>query len=399
MFVRLPHTPSTPSPFMLPVNVDKIPIPPVPQTPPPAKGLKKFRSLGMLKGNRKRAKSVATAASPTTSAAANVSSQPRHARSRSRAGSISPSSPTHRIIMASKANAKSKPILTPPPSTTTFKKAKKASAATAPPLPATLANELLLMQFVGGGSLETHAKRVMEKQAREAAPAGKAKGSVPVGTVYRDESGNMWWDQEEAIEYQSLLPPVSPESPGRTWVMFGSPSPKSPSHRAIHQCMALGVGKEDEERRDSITSSNMSSSLSVSLNHIVTPAPMDTCARAMHLLRLPATMNVTDFNSSLAGASGMAARNKRNRRRPAPLKLHSSPCVPTVANAFEDSFAPSPAKLAAVRAGDVSAPVEITVFASGKEIGTSREGVTVSKPSNSKIGFKGKAKALFGGFS
>ncbi|KAF5393946.1 hypothetical protein D9757_000317 [Collybiopsis confluens] len=356
VFVHLPHTPAAPSPFIIPVDTTKIPVPQTPPAPP-ARGLRKFRSLGMLKGNRNRSKSAAPA--------------PR-----------SPASPNHRIAMAAKAQSKIN--LTPPPSATTFRKAKKASTAAAPPLPPTLSNELLLMQFMGGGSLETHAKRVMEKQAKEVAPAGRPKGAAPVGTVYRDGSGRMWWDVDEAIEYQALLPPASPESPGRTWVIFNSPSPKG--YRALPHNIAIGIG-EDEERRGSITSSLSSSpSLSVSLSRLITHAPMDNSARAMHLLRLPAT----ELNSSLAAASGLAARNKRNRRRPAPLKLHSSPAVPN-ANTFDDSFAPS-AEVPRSHAGDVSAPATHIEFIASPV----KENLAI-RPA--KLGFKGKAKALFGGLA
>ncbi|KAF9076528.1 hypothetical protein BDP27DRAFT_1442577 [Rhodocollybia butyracea] len=375
VFVPLPHTPSTPFPFVLSMDTtDKvsIPIPPIPQTPPPRKGLKKFRSLGMLKGNRKHGKPVAAPTSSTTT----------RLRSQSRSGSVSPSSPTH-----AHRSPRAKPVLTPPPSTSTFKKAKKASAATAPPLPPTLANELLLMQFLGGGSLETHAKRVMESQAKDTLPAGKPKGAAPVGTVYRDELGNMWWDAEEAIEYQALLPPTSPDSPGRTWVVFG------PS----------------DHRGSLVSSSALSSipsspSLSLSLNNVITPAPLDgTSARAMHLLRLPAlspaatefARNITlSSNLGLASASGAAARNKRNRRRPAPLKLHSAPVVPTTsanANVFDDSFAPAATRRVGSGSGDLSAPAACADFA------TETAGSKAAPKSSTKLRFKSKAKALFGG--
>ncbi|KAK1232434.1 hypothetical protein PQX77_004464 [Marasmius sp. AFHP31] len=44
---------------------------------------------------------------------------------------------------------------------------------------------------------------------------------------------------------------------------------------------------------------------------------------------------------------------RRRRRRPAPLKLHSAPAVPTAcaSQGFEDSFAPKSAELAAMAAG------------------------------------------------
>ena len=69
--------------------------------------------------------------------------------------------------------------------------------------PPPLANELAMMQFADGGSLDSHIKRVMEAQARAAAGSGGA--SVGVAGVYRDEQGGIWWDEDEELEYAHLL--------------------------------------------------------------------------------------------------------------------------------------------------------------------------------------------------
>lgn len=70
-----------------------------------------------------------------------------------------------------------------------------------PPPP--LANELELMQFTGGGTIDKHAKRVMDDQAKAAAGSGRA--NMGIADVYRDEKGRIWWDQDEELEYRHLL--------------------------------------------------------------------------------------------------------------------------------------------------------------------------------------------------
>lgn len=62
--------------------------------------------------------------------------------------------------------------------------------------------ELLLMQYTGGGSIETHIKSLMDAQAKQAAKNGQ---NPSVGGVYRDEEGQVWWDEAEKVEYDSLL--------------------------------------------------------------------------------------------------------------------------------------------------------------------------------------------------
>ena len=70
-----------------------------------------------------------------------------------------------------------------------------------PPPP--LANDLALMQFTGGGNIETHIKRVMEKQAK--ATGGSRGMVVGVADVYRASNGGIWWDADEEVEYAHLL--------------------------------------------------------------------------------------------------------------------------------------------------------------------------------------------------
>ncbi|KAJ4474850.1 hypothetical protein J3R30DRAFT_3503620 [Lentinula aciculospora] len=133
----------------------------------------------------------------------------------------------------------------------------KSSAKPAPQqLPPSLASELLMMQFMGGGSIERNAKRIMEQQARDIAPAGRTHHHhhsehhhsvlhhhdqrrrksrpptdtrLPLGEAYRDERGNMWWDENEAAEFRGLLTPTQHER-SQGWVNydpFGAVSPTS----------------------------------------------------------------------------------------------------------------------------------------------------------------------------
>ncbi|KAF9069469.1 hypothetical protein BDP27DRAFT_1325404 [Rhodocollybia butyracea] len=272
-----------------------------------SKGLKRIKSLGMLKRNRRKSIS-----------AANTSQEP------------APRSP--------RAHSRSKSALISTPS--------KKSAH--PPLPPTLASELLLRQFTDGGSLETHAKRIMEEQARDAAPAGSHKRApLPVGTVYRDENGTLWRDEDEKLEREALLPPGTPESPVREWITFTPPGSSSPALPG----MGLGVGAATEERRGSLAS--ITSSLSQ--NNLVTPADVFAYG-GMHTFsgppsplswsgstRVPVSPTGTmSTTTGMAAASGTAAQNKRTRRRPAPLTLRD-PATPDV---FDDSFIPSPRAVA-----------------------------------------------------
>jgi hypothetical protein len=299
VFVHIAHTPSTPSPFLLRDPYQK----------EQSTGLNRIKSLGMLKRTRRKSVSATSPSQQT----------PSRSRSHSRSKSVSAST------------------------------SKKSTAH--PPLPPTLTSELLLMQFADGGKLETHAKRVMQEQAREAAPSGTSKGApLPVGVVFRDENGAFWRDEEEKLEREALLPPIRiPDSPLREWITF---NPSGNGHSSpILPGMALGVGTvESEERRGSFAS--MASSLSLSPTNIVTHADVSAYAPPNPLSgsgasRAPSSPTGTvSTTTGMAAASGAAAQNKRahrRRRRPAPLTLIVPSSSP---NAFDDSFIPSPRAVA-----------------------------------------------------
>ncbi|KAJ7825354.1 hypothetical protein B0H14DRAFT_2596593 [Mycena olivaceomarginata] len=177
VFVHFPVTPSTPSPFLL-QKAAAIPVPPVPASPPATapkrRGLKHFRSLSAL--TRPRSKS--TASTPAM-----------------------PALPT------------AIPPVPPMP-----KSAKPTTQKRKRPAPPPLANELALLQFTSGGTLESHAATLMARQAKAAGP------SVGVGAVWRDGAGGVWWDEEEAWEYRALLPAAGPTQD--EWVPFGAAAEK-----------------------------------------------------------------------------------------------------------------------------------------------------------------------------
>ena len=104
------------------------------------------------------------------------------------------------------------------PTPTTSNKQKYSSVRPIRPPP--LSNELALLQFMNGGKIDTHIKRVMDAQAQEA--AGYSGHPLAVADVSRDTQGGIWWDQEEEWEYTHLLEGAKPEEDD-SWVAFGDP--------------------------------------------------------------------------------------------------------------------------------------------------------------------------------
>ncbi|CAK5273813.1 unnamed protein product [Mycena citricolor] len=272
VFLDLPVTPSVPSPqpkSAAPNNASysHIPIPPIPDSPHPVKprrGLSHFRSLTTL------------------------------TRSRSKSVSSMPSKP-------SKVQVANVPV-------TTRKKAQYKFVHAAP-----LANELALMQFADGGSIESHAKRVMAHQAKAAGPG------VGVGAVFRDGEGGLWWDEDEEWEFAHLLSgeqQLVTNSEQTQWVQF----------------------EEGEERRGSV--STQDSDLDV--RYLVQPADDEDMTNFVPLVLRRPGMSVLALPSRprraakhllkpefIVDAAFTAPRSPTStnssqfitRRRPAPLKL------------------------------------------------------------------------------
>ncbi|EEB92114.1 hypothetical protein MPER_09426 [Moniliophthora perniciosa FA553] len=208
-----PQSRKTPAPFRVP----QVPEEPVPKID---KGLKRFKSMGMLKPLRSRTRAKSVVENGETS----TSTRPRpRSRSRSRSGSVSPTKSSAKRP----GHAKSKSF-----------SATKSKPKSHPPLPPALQNELLLMQFANGGSLESNAQKLMQQRA-------KGTSGSAVDTVYKDENGIMWLDEDERAEYEALLPPPS-SAPSSPWVEFTGVKPDSPT---------IGIsGDEDPIRRGSVTS-------------------------------------------------------------------------------------------------------------------------------------------------
>ncbi|KAJ7493230.1 hypothetical protein B0H11DRAFT_2277328 [Mycena galericulata] len=307
VFVDLPAT----SPKS--AGLAAIPVPPVP-VPASRRVLKHFRSLSAL--TRSRAKSVSASVVPPV-----------------------PPMPTPTNKNSFSAQPK-----------------RKVYAKNAAPRPPPLANELALMQFADGGSLESHAQRVLAHQAKAAGPG------AGVGAVFRDANGGLWWDAEEEWEYAHLLggADAHPASGNDDWVDFTG-----------------GKENADEERRGSVSTQDSD----LDARFLVQPADEDALAAAFPphrrgattVLALPARRRpaahlrqrspAAAMDEAFAPASGSAmsttassaqAKAKGNeRRRPAPLTLarphaHATAHVRAKSAAdgrndfFAASFAPSP---------------------------------------------------------
>ncbi|KAJ8084462.1 hypothetical protein PM082_003232 [Marasmius tenuissimus] len=297
VFVRLPVTPSTPSHLRRPSPIaSEAPV-------KHGKSLKKIKSMGILRRNG--AKSSAGDVSPTSA----TSRTRTRTHSRSRSGSVSPTkaSPSRRAPGSSKPKNKAK---------------------NHPPLPPALQTELLLMQFTGGGSLSTNAQRLMEQRA-------KATTTKAVDAVYKDENGMLWLDEDERIEYEGLIPTSpAPSSPASQWVQFSPIAAIFPSSPAIGAIKAA----DRPARHGSVKS------LTLTERELEAGTPVRPISPTAYIgFSLVTTSSMANFDRT----------ERRRRRRPAPLKLHSAPAVPTACatQGFEDSFAPKSAELAAMAAG------------------------------------------------
>lgn len=182
VFVHVPpKTPSTPS-HLARTGIMKTPVTPATasiQPPSPKKTtrtIKRFRSLGILRPRGKSTSRAAALPSPTKNTALGV-------RARSE-------------LIAKRKKAKYAHVRPPP----------------------LLANEIALMQFADGGSVESNVRKIMEAQAHANG------GGFGVGDVYRDGKGGIWLDQDEEMEYAHLLGgDLSGENATEgQWIKFGN---------------------------------------------------------------------------------------------------------------------------------------------------------------------------------
>ncbi|KAF7289456.1 hypothetical protein HMN09_01339600 [Mycena chlorophos] len=289
LFVYCPVTPSTPSPFRQ--KVTDIPIPPIPVSPLPSKprkGLRHFRSLSAL--TRGRSKSVSSEMPP----------MPPAPKSSSKA----------QFFIAKRKKAQYKAMRPPP-----------------------LANELAMMQFADGGSLESHAKRVMAHQAKSAGP------HAGVGDVFRDGSGGMWWDEDEEWEYAHLLGGEEQLVADGDWVRFDEQEKEN----------EVAPGLAGEERRGSVSTqdSDLEPRYIVQVEEMANYVPLTLRRPGASVLAVPARRKAKHLakpvfivDAAFGSVSASTASSTKSRRRPAPLQLGSKPAdgrSAFLASSFEPS--------------------------------------------------------------
>ena len=252
------------------------------------------------------------------------------------------------------------------------------------------------MQFLEGGNIESHAKRLMESQAKAAAGS---RADLAVADVYRDANGGIWWDADEELEYTHLLAdtslPATPPIPfpGNKpvtvdWEDFGAAEPCYDSFFTNLQLNKENNDPLNLDRRDSVSSldSDLDPKYLVTVpEHALGGfnAPVEDRVLASHkiggpgmsILSLPSRstrkalhLNKTEFLVDVAAFGPRSPKSNiatstqpkpkgQARRRPAPLKLtHQTqrpPAVtktPAVQSSMEkvreefiaDSFAPVP---------------------------------------------------------
>ena len=217
---------------------------------------------------------------------------------------------------------------------------KKAKYAALRPPP--LSNELALMQFADGGSMDANIKRVMEAQA-------KASGGMGVGDVYRDGAGGVWWDQEEEYEYAHLLADGPEPGTGELqWITFNGDASMAIDAEARRGSMS--TQDSDLDPRYIVQPSDADSDLVVPGSArrpgvSVLALPSRPRRTAKHL-RKPDYLVDVAFPRSPLSPRGPSPTGKA-RRRPAPLKLMppspalkkptNSPAEEFLASSFEPS--------------------------------------------------------------
>jgi hypothetical protein len=215
-------------------------------------------------------------------------------------------------------------------------KRKKAKYAIRPP---PLSNELALMQFADGGSMDNNIKRIIKAQA-------KATDAVGLPDVYRNDEGGIWWDQDEEWEYAHLLAEDDGSRPHTTgdlqWVTFGNLSPST-------------AGVPGEERRDSVSTQDSDldpkyvvqpADLALFGNAVVPPSRPRRAAQHLQkpdflvdvaFLRPHTSPKSPKFPISSGVGAGIVKPKAKARRRPTPLKLSPpSPACKRPTNAPTD---------------------------------------------------------------
>ncbi|KAF8159390.1 hypothetical protein B0H34DRAFT_748017 [Crassisporium funariophilum] len=408
VFVHLPKTPTTPSPFLRqrsgtvctvalqssPTSPRSaahahIPIPPIPtqeEAPVKRKGMKRFRSLSILRPRSSKSKQPQQPSTPPPLPSSNSNS----------ASTTKPHSKKHTQTSQAKAEICAATIAK-------RKRAKYAYVRAPPPL----ANDLAMMQFADGGSMESHVKRVMEAQAKAAAGSGAGVG---VGDVYRDGKGGIWWDADEEWEYAHLLGgevgDAVPASDEMDWVEFGTGA------SAAEPLSSLMDEDKENGRRSSVSTLDSDLDpkylLTVPTHPLLSSGPSAPVedrvlasrkvgAPGMSVLSLPARprrkalhLNKAEFLVDMGAFGPRSPRSPRSpkspkgfavggnpkgkaRRRPAPLTLKVTPvnavvvmkrpALPVwnefVVDTFKPALLPSTATDAAAATNAATAPRDV----------------------------------------
>lgn len=361
VFVHFPKTPTTPSPYLRarqeaqqpqveeapakPLTAAPyahIPIPPIPtdDAPPKRKGMKRFRSLTILRPKATK--------------------------------STGPSSPS---ALSSKSTAK-KSVSRDPASVVKAKQVKYKHVAPPP----TLANEIALMQFAEGGSTNDNVRRIMEAQA-------KAAGAGGVGDAYRDGKSGLWWDADEEMEYapllggktaQDLIKDGQDVEMAMEWEAFGSAaaSPLAPflsRNGDLIRRTSTSTQDSDLQPQYILPVPDTQDDRALSSQRIGVPGmsvlalPSRPRRAALHLQK-PATflLDVAAFAPKSPRSPGFKAHTpksrQKTRRRPAPLTLASSAYGANVRMVRRSPRTPRSARTAAFGVPHATVPLPVTVL-------------------------------------
>jgi len=328
LFLHFDRTPTTPSPFKTCIGngagvvtpltshvFGSIPIPPVPPLPPTTPktvkrtGLQRFRSLSILRPKKSKHSAQPALGSPVKS--------PKFAK---------------KVESAAIAQ---------------HKRAKYAGKKASTKPPPSLANEIALMQFMEGGTVNDNVKRLMEARAKAAGGVGGGReNGVGVEGVYRDGKGGIWYDADEEMEYAHLLGAeeewedqneiIADKSEDDFIVVIG-PVVKTASPNTIAYC-PLDIRRSPTSTRTSPVSPRI-------LTHSK-PALLSLPCRPRRNLRKPSSNTYAHLSNTptyLIDIEAFAPRspnpksprpsNKKHRPRPAPLQLSSSQSAHARANA------------------------------------------------------------------
>ncbi|KAF8347932.1 hypothetical protein F5887DRAFT_1099644 [Amanita rubescens] len=183
---------------------------------------------------------------------------------------------------------------------------KKRKYAHVPP-PLSLANEIALMQFVNGGSINANGKRAMKARESQAG----------VGVIYKDENGHIWWDEDEKYEYAQGQDVDEGLSSCRE---FPSQQRSAPLATDTASTLVSHLGERDIVKLAEETTYPVVPGLSVLT--VPSRARKSADGAVEHLRQPEFLVDVAPFGTRLANAASPRPKDKA-KRRPAPLKILS----------------------------------------------------------------------------